>query len=202
MLKIKLVTYSKLFVINGREGETATFFWHCPLSFTCDWFRPTSSQSLCCFSNLERYDLTSEEKTSSLQLVWKRREGGGGGTQRDYLDFVVDGESLSEKIGGDLVSCLGWFVPSGNALAVRRLLLEEKSQLPDNRLLLYVCPECGELDCGAITAIVERKDGKVIWRDFAFVNGYDEIEHSEKITEVESFAFDRRQYRNAFKGLL
>ena len=151
---------------------------------------------------LNRRETMSEEKTSSLQLVWKRRDAGGGRTQRDYLDFVVDGASLSEKIGGDLVSCLGWFVPSENTKAVRRLLLEEKSKLPDNRLQLYVCPECGELDCGAITAIVERKDGKIVWRDFAFVSGYDEIEHSEKITEVDSFAFDRRQYRNAFNGLL
>jgi len=151
---------------------------------------------------LDRRETMSEEKTSSLQLVWKRRDAGGGRTQRDYLDFVVDGESLSEKIGGDLVSCLGWFVPSENAKAVRRLLLEEKSVLPDNRLQLYVCPECGELDCGAITAIVERRDGKIVWRDFAFVSGYDEIEHSEKITEVDSFAFDRRQYRNTFNGLL
>ena len=128
--------------------------------------------------------------------------GGGGRTQRDYLDFVVDGESLSEKIGGDLVSCLGWCVPNENAEAVRRLLLEEKSSLPDNRLPLYVCPECGELDCGAMTAIVERRNGKIVWRDFAFLNGREDIEYKEKITDLGSFAFDPRQYRNVFKGLL
>ena len=62
-------------------------------------------------------------KTSVLQLEWKRREGGGGKTQRDYLDFAVNGQPLSEKLGGDLASCLGWFVPEENTKAIRRLLL-------------------------------------------------------------------------------
>jgi len=60
------------------------------------------------------------EKTSILTLEWKRREGGGGRTQRDYLDFIVDGQPLSEKIGGDLASCLGWFASEKNAKAVYR----------------------------------------------------------------------------------
>ncbi len=53
-------------------------------------------------------------KTSLLRLEWKRRDGGGGKTQMDFLDFVVDSQPLSEKIGGDLASCLGWFVPEEN----------------------------------------------------------------------------------------
>jgi hypothetical protein len=72
-------------------------------------------------------------KTSTLKLEWKRREGGGGKTQRDYLDFVVDGESLSEKIGGDLVSCLGWFTPEQNKKVVNQLMLKAESDLSEQR---------------------------------------------------------------------
>jgi hypothetical protein len=138
-------------------------------------------------------------KTSVLQLAWKRREGGGGKTQRDYLDFVVDGLPLSEKVGGDLASCLGWFVPEENAKAVRRLLLSEPADLPDNRRSLYVCPECGELGCGAVTAVIESSGDKIIWRDFGFQSNSDGATPIRDYGDI-SFAFDRAQYKRALEG--
>lgn len=141
------------------------------------------------------------DKTSVLQLMWKRREGGGGKTQRDYLDFVVDGQPLSEKIGGDLASCLGWFVPAENTKAVNRLLLKESADLPNNRRSLDVCPECGELACGTVTAVIERIGDKIIWRDFCFESNADEVVPIREYGDV-SFAFDRAQYNQALKGAL
>ena len=73
---------------------------------------------------------------STFKLEWKRREGGGGRTQRDFLDFVVDGKSLFEKIGGDVISCIGWFPPEQNARAVNQIMLKADSDLPDNRYSL------------------------------------------------------------------
>jgi hypothetical protein len=139
--------------------------------------------------------------TSLIELRWKRREGGGGRTQRDYLDFVVDGESLSEKFGGDLASCLGWFGTERNSRAVYRLILKEPADLPNDRRSLYVCPECGELDCGAVTAVIERVGDKVIWRDFAFQRHYDQVNPIDG-HEGASFTFDRTQYNQAMKGAL
>jgi hypothetical protein len=139
--------------------------------------------------------------TSVLQLEWKRREGGGGRTRRDYLDFVIDGQPLSEKLGGDLASCLGWFAPTENTKAVHRLLLREPADLLNNRRSLYVCPECGDLDCGAITAMIERIGDRIIWRDFAFQRR-DGQGTPAKDYEGVSFAFDRAQYNQAMKGAL
>jgi hypothetical protein len=137
---------------------------------------------------------------STLELRWKRREGGGGATQRDYLDFVVDGESLSEKIGGDLASCLGWFLPKENERVVNQIMLKADSELPDNRYLLYVCPECSDISCGAVTAVIERVDDNIIWRDFGFQNDYEN--EIRPIKEVDEFVFDRAQYRNVLRGAL
>ena len=139
-------------------------------------------------------------QTSILKLEWKRREGGGCRTQRDYLDFVVDGESLSEKIGGDKVSPIGWFVPEYNTKAVNQIMLKENSDLPNNRYALYVCAECGDLSCGAITAVIERIDDKIIWREFAFQNDYEE--DINLIKNSETFIFDETQYQNALKSAL
>ena len=137
---------------------------------------------------------------STLKLEWKRREGGGGRTQRDFLDFVVDGKSLFEKIGGDVISCIGWFPPEQNARAVNQIMLKADSDLPDNRYSLYVCPECGDLGCGAVTAIIERVDDTIIWRSFAFQNDYDGELHL--IEAIDKVIFDRAQYRNTLRSVL
>ena len=134
------------------------------------------------------------KEVSELRLEWKRREGGGGRTQRDSLDFIVDGRPLSE-LAGDQVSCLGWFVPEENAQAARRLLLEEPADLPNNRRTLYVCPECGDIGCGAVSLVVERAGDKIIWRDFGYENGYEGVIHAEDFEGVGPFTFDCAAYK-------
>lgn len=137
------------------------------------------------------------EEVSKLRLEWKRREGGGGRTQRDFPDFIVDGQPLSELVG-DQVSCLGWFVPEENAKAARRLLLKDPADLPNNRRTLYVCPECGDIGCGVVSLVVERAGDKIIWRDFGYENNYEGIIHAEGFAGVGPFRFDRAEYEEAF----
>jgi hypothetical protein len=42
-----------------------------------------------------------------------------------------------------------------------------------HRVPLFVCPECGDLACGAITARVSRTELGAQWADFAYENGFD-----------------------------
>jgi len=137
---------------------------------------------------------------NSLQLKWKRREGGGGKTQRDYLDFVIDDVSLSEKFG-DNISCFGWTVPSENEKAVRRLLLEEPADFPNNRRSLYVCAECGDLGCGAVSLIIEKIGDQITWRDFAYQNNYlDDL--IKEYQDLGPFVFDKTDYEKVLKSAL
>jgi hypothetical protein len=146
--------------------------------------------------------LNGMKEESKLKLEWKRREGGNGRTQRDYLDIVVNGKPLSEMVGGDMASCLGWFVPEENAKAVRRLLLEEAADLPNKRHTLYVCPECGDIGCGAVSLVVEQVEDKIIWRDFGYENNYEEVVHTEGYEDVGPFVFSRAEYEQAIKKAL
>jgi hypothetical protein len=140
------------------------------------------------------------KEVNRLHLEWRRRHGGGGATQRDYLDFVIDGKSLSETIDDDFVSCLGWFVPEENAKAARRLLLESPSDFPDARQSLYVCPECGDLSCGAISAIIEADGESIIWRDFGYQNDYTAEVRFDEYRNIGPFAFDRLEYQGVIRG--
>ncbi|GHB09557.1 oxidoreductase [Streptomyces chryseus] len=123
---------------------------------------------------------------------------------RDFMDFVVDGRPLLYQLSGlDAVSPLAADVPPAIFTAqVRSLLLEAQAPLPEGRYVIYGCPECESLECGAVTAVIERAGDDFVWRDFAWqttatadldLNGY----HG-----IGPFRFRGREYRAALEQLL
>ncbi|MCZ9348024.1 oxidoreductase, partial [Streptomyces sp. TRM76130] len=78
--------------------------------------------------------------------------GGAYRIHRDFLDFIVDGRPLLFRLSDlDAVSPLAADVPPAVFTAqVRGLLLETEAPLPGGRYVLYGCPECEDLACGAV----------------------------------------------------
>ncbi|MGW3118390.1 oxidoreductase [Streptomyces sp. NPDC001107] len=126
---------------------------------------------------------------------------------RDFVDFIVDGRPLLFQLSDlDAVSPLASDIPPAIFTEqVRSLLLEADPPLPDGRYVIYGCPECADLACGAVTAIIERggpEGDDYIWRDFAWqtdehadleLNGY----HG-----IGPFRFHGAEYREALAALL
>ena len=84
---------------------------------------------------------------------------------------------LWETIGKshDLVSVLCRdFLLDEVIRSVNQLLLIEGADLPNNRRSIFVCGECGDISCGAITAVVTRQGDRISWSDFGYENNYDE----------------------------
>ena len=114
------------------------------------------------------------DEVSSLALAWRTREGGGGKTERRYLDFIVNGVSLGDMLdGGGAIGCLGWEVPKHDEEQVQVLLLKQPTPLETGRVMIYVCAECGDIGCGAVTASVEKTADHFVWKDFGYENDYD-----------------------------
>jgi hypothetical protein len=128
--------------------------------------------------------------TSILELRWRIRSGGGGRTERRYLDFVVDGTSLYDRLGvGDHVTPLGCWPVETERERIQQLLSAS------GRVALYVCAECGDLGCGAVTALVERTTDGFVWRDFAFENNYDaSMTDADSYRAIGPFVFDKTKY--------
>lgn len=126
---------------------------------------------------------------------------------RDFVDFIVNGRPLLFQLSDlDAVSPLASDVPPAIFTHhVRGLLLETEAPLLDDRHVIYGCPECEGLECGAVTAVIERAtDGTdaYVWRDFAWqtaeradleLNGY----HG-----IGPFRFEGAEYRGALGQLL
>jgi hypothetical protein len=123
---------------------------------------------------------------------------------RDFVDFIVVGRPLLFQLSDlDAVSPLASDVPPAIFTEqVRGLLLETDAPLPDGRHVIYGCPECEDLGCGAVTAVIERDGDDFIWRDFAWqtteavdlqLNGY----HG-----IGPFRFQGAEYRTALGSLL
>ncbi|MFD7462232.1 MULTISPECIES: oxidoreductase [unclassified Streptomyces] len=123
---------------------------------------------------------------------------------RDFVDFIVDGRPLLFQLSDlDAVSPLAADVPPAIFTAqVRSLLLDAAPPLPGGRQVIYGCPECADLACGAVTAVIERDGDDYVWRDFAWqteeradleLNGY----HG-----IGPFRFRGEEYRAALRSLL
>jgi hypothetical protein len=61
--------------------------------------------------------------------------------------------------------------------------------------LLYICPECGDIGCGAYGVKLRLTDSTAEWFDFAYENGYE----AGRPLAVGPFIFDRSEYNAALE---
>jgi hypothetical protein len=147
-------------------------------------------------------------KVSTLELIRLERTvlPGEQKQQRAFWDFCIDGISLYNKLANvrDLVSII-WIDPPNpveNRKGIKRLLMLESADFPNNRTALYVCPECGDLGCGAISIGIIFSENQVTWKAFGYENNYENIVESDRYTSIGPFVFDRIAYENLFRNLL
>jgi hypothetical protein len=138
-----------------------------------------------------------------LDRPGQRFTSGASKSQRRFLDFLVNRVSLWERLGKshDMVSVLCRdFVESETSKAVDRLLLKSEADLPNDRRSLFVCSECGELGCGAITVAVTRAVDTVIWSDFGYENNYEARVSLDEYKDLGPFEFEFHRYETALLG--
>ena len=138
-----------------------------------------------------------------LTLNKATRKIGKNQTPRDYFDFFVSGQSLRTILDiedDDLITLFGW---GQNKEYDRHILnvfrLKEKSELDSGRVMIYVCPECGDIDCGAITAIIKDYGDRIVWSNFGYETKYGGL--TETYDQIQPVEFDRTSYFSAFSRI-
>ena len=144
--------------------------------------------------------------TSSLELILATRiahnyADGVHKSERHFLDFSINGQSLWEGLGKpDMVSVIcREYATEETVRAINRLLLVEGADFPNERRSLFICAECGDLGCGAITAIVCKEGETVRWEDFGYERSYGENVRRDDYATVGPFAFDAVSYERALE---
>lgn len=77
--------------------------------------------------------------------------------------FAINRRPLSEliELGGRTCVLAG----ERDVAYVRQLLLRAPSALPSGRVPLYICSQCGDLGCGAITVRVSLVEDCYVWSE-------------------------------------
>jgi len=123
---------------------------------------------------------------------------------RKYIDFIVSGQSLGQLFGlpdFDLIGTFGWTENKEyENKHIDEFLGIEKAELETGRTCFYVCAECGDIGCGAITAKIEVNDNNIIWKDFGYENNYSEPDLTD-YKQIGPFIFDKRQYCKTLEGI-
>lgn len=142
--------------------------------------------------------------TLSQRQLFRPGSSSGGCTvaERRSIDFLVDGESLLQRLvkvddgHADFMGCFVNGYPEQNAKNAEKLIVLAGPDTDTGRVLLYICPECGDIGCGAYTARVTKADQYYTWSEFAYENGY---EDARLLEDVGPFSFESDAYEKAIK---
>lgn len=147
---------------------------------------------------------------ATLQLRHEKRPYKQVGTnlyqsEREFLDFIVNDRSLwqlCQQAGLDNISCL--WIPHLYQADVLRLLLEAPADFSDGRIALYVCAECGDIHCGAVSVRITQHNNLITWSDFAYQNNYDaSMTHTlAAFSVIDGVSFEVEAYRKLLIPLL
>jgi hypothetical protein len=145
------------------------------------------------------YKSKMKKEFAKLELVWRSRQGGKGRTERKYLDFTVNGQSLKNILKiGDYIGCLGWTSQEVENNILDQLFLRIPSDLGNDRYSIYVCPECGDIGFGVITVQIEKTSDGYVWKNFGYENNYDDsMRNFESYKRIGPFYFKESEYKQA-----
>lgn len=122
---------------------------------------------------------------------------------RQILDGSAPGDSAAERGVLDNVPVLVHNWPIGMTDDVLVLLGQRPPELANGRVPIFVCGECGDLGCGAITAAVEWTADTVVWRDFGWDVNYETDEDGEDDPmSAGPLIFDRAQYETELRRFI
>lgn len=140
---------------------------------------------------------------NTIILHKEQRKIGSNQTPREYFDFLIDGASLKSLLNyqnADLISPFGWGDKKYQVQLIDEFRLKNKPEITSGRTMVYICPECGDIYCGAITVKIHKEDDKIIWSDFAFENG--ESVNIEDFKSINKFEFNKHEYFHLFDILI
>ncbi len=137
----------------------------------------------------------------TFNLISVKREGGSGQTSRLFFDYLINGQPLLKQFEGIVeIGGMGSFGEKNDKEFALQLLKRKVSELNSDRVPIYICPECGDLDCGTVTVKISEKEDCFIWSDFGYENN-----NQEGLSEtfrIGTFSFGKEEYQSILSKFL
>jgi hypothetical protein len=117
-----------------------------------------------------------------------------------FLDVIINGRALTDMDEIADLDCVSRFnftdIDDARACVSQLELVDAAGD--GQSLLLYVCPLCGDIGCGAVQIQVSRSDYEFDWSDFSYVNGIDD----PKPLAIGPFKFEADAYLRVMREAL
>ncbi len=143
------------------------------------------------------------KQADCLDIAILHRLGEIGKQERCSVDFLVNGRSLYALTGAGARDMCGRFsreTPEQNAGAEKVFSLAAPPDMEGGRVMLFVCPECGDIACGAVTLRISRKGDRVTWADFACEDNLEPTTmDSEPCRSIGPYTFTWEKYVEVLK---
>jgi hypothetical protein len=136
----------------------------------------------------------------NYNVVKKHEEKIGGNIIKHgvkTIDFIIDGKSLFEILirnydgHNDYMCCFGKGLKKINENSKNKLLFKTQPETENGRYLIYFCPECADIGCGAFCCKIKKENGIYKWNDFAYEKGDEEV---FLINNIGTFNFNENYY--------
>lgn len=105
-------------------------------------------------------------KYDRLSLISAPRAGADFGLRRSSLEYAINGRPLGELVDVGGFVCIFGCLGAAQDRSTARQLAQREPPRSSGRVVLYVCDQCGDLACGAVTVLVTRYPDGFGWSDF------------------------------------
>lgn len=113
---------------------------------------------------------------------------------RVFADIIIDSSSLYQKLKKyDLVPAFSWGNVEDQQLMIDYFLFKYPFELKYHRYPIFICPECGDLECGYISVSIDKESDIVEWSNFY-------IEQSNQKLDIGPFYFKWDNYQFAIEN--
>jgi hypothetical protein len=145
--------------------------------------------------------MSSQNKMDVLELEHRIFGAAGRGKYLTFGDFIVNGKPVFDTRADQITLISEQWGEHVSETQIERLLGNREPDLPGGRTTLYVCPVCGDISDGVLSANIVFEPERVVWKDFGWQNDVDEgFELLD--TPIGVYEFDRKQYELAITTAL
>jgi hypothetical protein len=138
----------------------------------------------------------------TLEFQIDTRKGGHSRHEVIFYDFVISGQRFGDIINLETLDKVSPFSDtlrlSDKLWHIDSLTFKVESTLTSGRTILYVCPECGDLECGVVSMKMEATEETIIWKDFGIETNLEGLVEAWELLDIE---FDKKAYLTSFENL-